>query len=128
MVLPEELIRDGGGRIGLIVLDGLGGLPDPRRGQTELEAAKTANLDRLAAKSSLGRVQLLPVGMTPGSGPGHMSLFGYDPLEIDFGRGLLEALGSDYPLRAGEVAARGNFCTIDDDGNVSDRRAGRPPR
>jgi len=127
MELPEELIRDGGGRIGLIVLDGLGGLPDPRRGQTELEAAKTANLDRLAAKSSLGRVRLLPVGLTPGSGPGHMSLFGYDPLEIDFGRGLLEALGSDYPLRAGEVAARGNFCTIDDDGNVSDRRAGRPP-
>lgn len=77
--------------------------------------------------SSVGRVRLLPEGMTPGSGPGHLSLFGYDPLAIDFGRGLLEALGSGYPLAGGEVAARGNFCTIDGDGNVSDRRAGRPP-
>jgi len=121
------LIRDSGGRIGLIVLDGLGGLPHPGYQKTELEAARTPNLDRLALTSSLGRVRLLPEGMTPGSGPGHMSLFGYDPLTIDFGRGLFEALGSGYPLNAGEVAARGNFCTIDGDGKVSDRRAGRPP-
>jgi len=127
MTCPAHLIRTGGERIGLFVLDGLGGLPHPDHGKTELEAATTPNLDALAGRSSLGRIQLLPPGITPGSGPGHLSLFGHDPMQMEFGRGLLEALGSDYPLAAGEIAARGNFCTLDDAGLVTDRRAGRPP-
>ncbi len=126
MTCPAHLIRNGGERIGLFVLDGLGGLPHPDHGKTELEAATTPNLDALAARSSLGRVQLLPPGLTPGSGPGHLSLFGIDPLELEFGRGLLEALGSDYALEPGQIAARGNFCTVDGNGLVQDRRAGRP--
>lgn len=125
--VPQQILRREGGKIALLVIDGLGGLPHPRHGRTELEAANTPNLDDLARRGSVGRVQLLPSGLTPGSGPGHLSLFGYDPMEIEFGRGLLEALGSDYPLQAGEVAARGNFCTLDGDGIVTDRRAGRPP-
>ena len=126
MTCPAHLIRTGGERIGLFVLDGLGGLPHPDHGKTELEAATTPNLDALAGRSSLGRVQLLPPGLTPGSGPGHLSLFGIDPLQLEFGRGLLEALGSDYALEPGQIAARGNFCTIDGNGLVQDRRAGRP--
>ena len=126
MSCPEHLVRSEGGRIGLFVLDGLGGLPHPDHGTTELEAAQTPHLDELAAKSSLGRIQLLPPGLTPGSGPGHLSLFGHDPMQLEFGRGLLEALGSGYPLAPGEIAARGNFCTLDDAGLVTDRRAGRP--
>ena len=126
MTFPAHLFRPVGERIGLFVLDGLGGLPHPEQGQTELEAAHTPNMDALAGRSSLGRVQLLPPGMTPGSGPGHLSLFGIDPLELEFGRGLLEALGSDYALEAGQIAARGNFCTVDGEGLVQDRRAGRP--
>ena len=126
MTCPAQLIRDRGGRIGLFVLDGLGGLPHPNHGHTELEAATTPHLDALARRSSLGRIQLLPPGITPGSGPGHLSLFGHDPMQLEFGRGLLEALGSDYPLAAGEIAARGNFCTLDAGGLVTDRRAGRP--
>lgn len=126
MSCPEHLVRSEGGRIGLFVLDGLGGLPHPDHGTTELEAAQTPHLDELAANSSLGRIQLLPPGLTPGSGPGHLSLFGHDPMQLEFGRGLLEALGSGYPLAPGEIAARGNFCTLDDAGLVTDRRAGRP--
>ncbi|MEC9475397.1 MAG: 2,3-bisphosphoglycerate-independent phosphoglycerate mutase [Planctomycetota bacterium] len=126
MGCPEHLVRSEGGRIGLFVLDGLGGLPHPDHGATELEAAATPHLDELATRSSLGRIQLLPPGITPGSGPGHLSLFGHDPMQLEFGRGLLEALGSGYPLAPGEIAARGNFCTIDDAGLVTDRRAGRP--
>ncbi|MEM7166725.1 MAG: 2,3-bisphosphoglycerate-independent phosphoglycerate mutase [Planctomycetota bacterium] len=124
---PRELLRRDGGKIVLLVMDGLGGLPDPQHGKTEMEAASLPHLDALAARSSTGRAQILDPYLTPGSGPGHLSLFGYDPQRIDFGRGLLEALGSDYPLAAGEVAARGNFCTIDAAGLVQDRRAGRPP-
>lgn len=124
---PKDLLRSDGGKIVLLVMDGLGGLPHPQHGQTEMEVAALPNLDALAGRSSTGRVQILDRYLTPGSGPGHLSLFGYDPQQIDFGRGLLEALGSDYPLAAGEVAARGNFCTIDEAGLVQDRRAGRPP-
>ncbi len=112
---PKELLRDEGGKIVLLVIDGLGGLPHPERGVTELEVANIPNLDALAARSSVGRLSILGPGLTPGSGPGHLSLFGYDPRAIDFGRGLLEALGSDYPLAVVEVAARWNFCTIDGD-------------
>jgi len=124
---PREIIRAEGGRIGLLVIDGLGGLPHGERGLSELEQAHLPHLDELARRSSVGRVQLLPTGLSPGSGPGHLSLFGYDPMELEFGRGLLEALGSDYLLSGAEVAARGNFCTLDAEGAVIDRRAGRPP-
>lgn len=126
------LVRADGGKIILLVIDGLGGLPQSRLEdegdlpRTELERAQIPNLDALARRSSVGRVQILPTGLTPGSGPGHLSLFGYDPMKIEFGRGVLEALGSDYPLASDEVAARGNFCTVDSSGRVSDRRAGRP--
>ncbi|MGE3166171.1 MAG: 2,3-bisphosphoglycerate-independent phosphoglycerate mutase [Planctomycetota bacterium] len=124
---PQEIIRSDGGKIVFLVIDGLGGLPHPDHGgKTELEAANLPHLDALAARSSTGRARILDAGLTPGSGPGHLSLFGYDPRRIDFGRGLLEALGSDYPLAPGEIAARGNFCTLDAAGNIRDRRAGRP--
>ena len=99
---PRDLVRSEGGKIGLLVIDGLGGLPHGERGLSELEQAHLPNLDDLARRSSVGRVQLLPTGLTPGSGPGHLSLFGYDPMTLEFGRGLLEALGSDYPLSGAE--------------------------
>ncbi|MEE8142680.1 MAG: 2,3-bisphosphoglycerate-independent phosphoglycerate mutase, partial [Planctomycetota bacterium] len=115
-----------GGKILFLVIDGVGGAPDPESRFTELETARLCNFDALAARSSVGRISLLPRGWTPGSGPGHLSLFGYDPLSIDFGRGVLEALGSEYTLAPGEIAARGNFCTVDKSGRVTDRRAHQP--
>lgn len=121
----RELRMAEGGKIALLVLDGLGGLPMEAGGPTELEAAKTPNLDRLAAHGITGLHQPVGPGVTPGSGPGHLSLFGYDPLRYRIGRGVLEALGIDFDLRPGDLAARGNFCTVDEDGVVTDRRAGR---
>ncbi len=123
---PKNILRREGGKIILFVIDGAGGLPHPERGVTELEAARLPNLDALAARSSVGRLAILPPGLTPGSGPGHLALFGYDPLAVNLGRGVLEALGSDYPLADSEVAARGNFCTLNAAGVITDRRAGRP--
>ena len=114
-------------KIIFLVLDGLGGLPDPDTGRTELDVANLPHLDRLAASSSGGRVQPVAPGVTPGSGPAHLALFGYHPFEVEFGRGALEALGSDFNLEPGDLAARANFASIDPEGNVRDRRAGRPP-
>ena len=114
-------------KIILLVLDGLGGLPMEPGGKTELEAARTPNMDTLAVKSMLGLHEGIRTGITPGSGPAHLSLFGYDPLKYVVGRGALSALGVDFDLQAKDVAARGNFCTVDSEGKVTDRRAGRIP-
>jgi 2,3-bisphosphoglycerate-independent phosphoglycerate mutase len=106
-------------------MDGLGGLSKEHGGKTELETAKTPNLDKMASHGSLALLDPIGYGVTPGSGPAHLSLFGYDPIEDNVGRGILSALGVDFPVTGRDVCARLNFCTIDDDGNVTDRRAGR---
>jgi 2,3-bisphosphoglycerate-independent phosphoglycerate mutase len=124
--LPDDLTETNGGKIVLVVMDGLGGLPDPATGLTELEAAATPNLDRLAAISALGQHVPVAPGVTPGSGPGHLALFGYDPLEWNIGRGVLSALGVGFELKPGDVATRLNFATVDGSGMITDRRAGRP--
>ncbi|HUD81910.1 MAG TPA: 2,3-bisphosphoglycerate-independent phosphoglycerate mutase [Candidatus Saccharimonadales bacterium] len=110
----------------LVVLDGLGDIATREHGfLTPLEAARTPNLDALARTGAQGRMIPVAPGITPGSGPGHLGLFGYDPLEFQVGRGVIEALGLGVELRAGDIAARANFCTIDSKGIVTDRRAGR---
>jgi 2,3-bisphosphoglycerate-independent phosphoglycerate mutase len=123
--LARELAVTSDSKIVLYVVDGLGGLPHPDTGRTELEAADTPHLDRLAAEGICGLTVPVGPGITPGSGPGHLSLFGYDPYRYQVGRGVLEALGIDFDLQPQDVAARGNFCTVDGAGRVSDRRAGR---
>ena len=112
-------------RLVLLVLDGLGGLPPRSEGLTELEAACTPNLDRLAREGQTGLSQAIGLGITPGSGPGHLALFGYDPLVNNLGRGALSALGLGLDMNANDVAIRLNFCTLGADGTVLDRRAGR---
>lgn len=119
------LLRSSSSKIVLLVMDGLGGLPIEVGGPTELEAAQTPNMDRLATEGVLGQVTPIRVGITPGSGPAHLALFGYDPLEYEIGRGVLESVGVGLQVGLGDVAARGNFCTLDEQGNISDRRAGR---
>jgi 2,3-bisphosphoglycerate-independent phosphoglycerate mutase len=123
--LIKEISRVSATRIVLLVIDGLGGLPDTDTGRTELETAHTPNLDALAAKGVCGLSEPISPGVTPGSAPGHLALFGYDPIHYIIGRGVLEALGIDFDLLPGDVAARGNFCTIDKAGLITDRRAGR---
>ena len=114
-------------KIVLLVVDGLGGLAHPDTGRSELETASLPNLDAMAQESACGLTTPVLPGVAPGSGPGHLALFGYDPLKYIIGRGALEALGIDAELRPGDVAARGNFCTVDGAGNLVDRRAGRIP-
>jgi 2,3-bisphosphoglycerate-independent phosphoglycerate mutase len=120
----RELVNDRDAHLVLLVVDGLGGFAD-RTFDSELEAAHTPNLDQLAAEGACGLSLPAGPGITVGSGPGHLALFGYDPFEYDLGRGLLSALGLDVELRAGDVAARGNLALLDDEGRVTDRRAGR---
>ena len=112
-------------KIVLCSLDGLGGLPQPATGKSELETARIPTLHALAGRAACGLLRHVGPGITPGSGPGHLGLFGYDPLRYPVGRGVLEALGIDFELMPGDVAARGNFCTVDAQGRITDRRAGR---
>ena len=121
-----SLIQPADTKILMVVLDGLGGYADAEHG-TELEEASTPHLDRLAADGLCGLVEPVGPGITPGSGPGHLGLFGYDPERFELGRGALSAAGLDFELRPGDVAARGNLCTLAGDGTVADRRAGRIP-
>jgi 2,3-bisphosphoglycerate-independent phosphoglycerate mutase len=123
--LMKGISRTSPEKIVLLVIDGLGGLPDPETGRTELETARLPNLDALAARGICGLADPVAPGITPGSGPGHLALFGYDPQEWNIGRGVLEAMGIDIELKADDVAARGNFCTVDEKGIITDRRAGR---
>ncbi len=123
--LMKEISTTSPTKIVLLVIDGLGGLPSPKTGKTELETASTPNLDRLANKGVCGLIDPVGPGITPGSTPGHLALFGYDPVKFNIGRGVVEALGIDFNLQPGDIAARGNFCTVDKAGLVTDRRAGR---
>ena len=123
--LIRPLVVSSDTKIVLLSLDGLGGLPRPETGKSELETARIPNLNRLASEGACGLLRHVAPGITPGSGPGHLGLFGYDPLHYLVGRGVLEALGIEFDLRAGDVAARGNFCTVDGTGLITDRRAGR---
>src|SRR5437867_472476 len=125
--LYSELTLKPNAKLALVVLDGLGDIATRTQGEvTPLEAARTPNLDALVAEGcAQGRMIPVAPGITPGSGPGHLALFGYDPLEVQVGRGVIEALGLGLELKAGDVAARANFCTLDSKGIVTDRRAGR---
>jgi 2,3-bisphosphoglycerate-independent phosphoglycerate mutase len=124
--LYSELTLETKSKMVLMVLDGLGDIATPEQSyRTPLEAAATPNLNLLTKNAALGRMIPVAPGITPGSGPGHLGLFGYDPLEFQVGRGVIEALGLGLELKAGDVAARANFCTLDAKGIVTDRRAGR---
>jgi len=123
--LTRDLNLDNGSKIVMLVADGLGGLPMTPGGLTELETAKTPNLDALATRGVQGASIPVKPGIAPGSGPGHLGLFGYDPMKYLIGRGALEATGIGFELQEGDVAIRCNFCTIDAQGRITDRRAGR---
>lgn len=122
----NDLVLSTESRIVFLVLDGVGDIPNPDFNfLTPLEAATKPNMDLLAMeKGVLGRIIPVGIGVTPGSGPGHLSLFGYDPIEYSIGRGILEVLGLNMDMQSNDLAARGNFCTVRD-GVVTDRRAGR---
>src|SRR5215470_13688622 len=123
--LIAPLVVSNASKIVLLSLDGLAGLPRPSTGKSEMEPARVPPLDALATEAACGLLRHVAPGITPGSGPGHLGLFGYEPLRYPVGRGVLEALGIDFDLRPGDVAARGNFCTLDTAGRITDRRAGR---
>ena len=122
---PSEIILHNDNKIVFVVLDGLGGLPMSKDGKTEMETAKTPNLDKLVAENVCGCFDPLLPGITPGSGPAHLTLFGYDALNLSMGRGLLEALGIGFEPGPRDVCIRVNFCTLDKAGKITDRRAGR---
>ena len=130
-MIDQEELRDcytsTSSKIVLLVVDGLGGLAHPDTRLSELETANIPNLDAMAQESACGLTTPVLPGVAPGSGPGHLALFGYDPLKHPIGRGALEALGIEVALQPGDVAARGNFCLVDGDGLLVDRRAGRIP-
>ena len=121
----QKLVKTNNTKIVMLVMDGVGGIPLSSDGLTELETAKTPNLDSLASKSICGLQIPVGSGITPGSGPGHLGIFGFNPIDYQVGRGVLAAMGIGFDLKPGDVAARGNFCTIDLNENVVDRRAGR---
>jgi len=121
----DDLAVKSDSKIVMLVADGLGGLPLSLDGKTELETAKTPNMDKIAPTSSMGLMEAVYPGVTPGSGPGHLGLFGYDPIACNMGRGVLAALGINFDLKDGDLCARINFCTVDSEGKITDRRAGR---
>ncbi len=123
--LIDKLVTKNDKKIIFLIMDGLGGLPQSPGGQTELETAQTPNLDRLAASGTCGLLDPVGYGITPGSGPAHFALFGYDPVKYNVGRGLLSAAGLDFPLAEGDLYMRANFATVDSQGLITDRRAGR---
>jgi 2,3-bisphosphoglycerate-independent phosphoglycerate mutase len=124
----KDIVRKTDTKIILLVIDGLGGIPHPTTGKTELEAAATPNLDKLANQYICGMIIPVSYGITPGSGPAHLALFGYDPFKYEIGRGVLESLGLGIELTSRDLSCRGNFATLDYDKNiVVDRRAGRIP-
>jgi 2,3-bisphosphoglycerate-independent phosphoglycerate mutase len=123
--LTRSLHQPSDSKIVMVVADGLGGLPLQPGGKTELETAHTPHLDALASRGVQGASIPVVPGISPGSGPGHLALFGYDPVKYVIGRGALEATGIGFQMQPGDVAARGNFCTLDDQGRIADRRAGR---
>ncbi len=123
--LIRPLVVSNTTKIVLLSLDGLGGLPRPETGRSELETARIPHVTALATEAACGLLRHVAPGITPGSGPGHLGLFGYDPVRFQVGRGVLESLGIEFDLREGDVAARGNFCTVDAQGLITDRRASR---
>lgn len=120
-----KISRTSPSKMVLLVIDGIGGLPHPETARTELESAEKPNLDQIARESVCGLIDPISPGITPGSAPGHLAIFGYDPIKYNVGRGIIEALGIDLELKPGDIAARGNFCTINSKGIITDRRAGR---
>lgn len=125
--LLEDLIVKNDKKIVLLILDGVGGLPREPGGPTELETARTPHLDKLAKESECGMHIPIDFGIPPGSAPGHLALFGYEPLDYPIGRGVVAAMGIGFPLQPGDIAIRMNFSTQDAEGNITDRRAGRIP-
>ncbi len=121
----KKISRTSPSKIVFLIIDGVGGLPHPETGKTELESARKPNLSRIARDSLCGLIDPISPGITPGSAPGHLAIFGYDPIKYSIGRGVVEALGIDLELKPDDIAARGNFCTVDDRGIIIDRRAGR---
>ena len=121
----KKLSRKTPSKIVLLIIDGVGGLPHPESGKTELESARKPNLNQIARESLCGLIDPVSTGITPGSAPGHLAIFGYDPVKYNIGRGVVEALGIDLELKQNDITARGNFCTINDESIITDRRAGR---
>ena len=121
----KKISRTSPSKIVLLVIDGVGGLPHAKTGKTELESARKPNLNHIARESLCGLIDPVGPGITPGSAPGHLAIFGYDPVKYNIGRGVVEALGIDLELKPEDITARGNFCTVDNKGIIIDRRAGR---